>query len=128
MTLNLALSYGGREEIIEAVKKILKDSETGKITSSQVTKELFSSYLQTSHIPDPDLLIRTSGEYRLSNFLPWQTAYTEFYFTDVLWPDFGREDLLNAISTYQMRERRFGLISEQLRNRSQEIESRSQKD
>ena len=116
MVLNLALSYGGRDEIIGAVKKILKDSATGKVTSSQMTKELFSSYLQTSHTPDPDLLIRTSGEYRLSNFLLWQAAYTEFYFTDVLWPDFGRKDLFEAITAYQARERRFGLTSEQLRN------------
>ncbi|MDI6776508.1 MAG: isoprenyl transferase [Syntrophales bacterium] len=116
MIFNLALSYGGRDEIVEAVRKILKDSETDRITSFQVTKELFSRYLQTSHMPDPDLLIRTSGEYRLSNFLLWQTAYTELYFTDVLWPDFGRGDLLEAIAEYQARERRFGLTSEQLRN------------
>ena len=122
MILNLALSYGGRDEIVEAVREMLKDSEAGKITPSQVTKELFSRYLQLTgetpvlHIPDPDLLIRTSGEYRLSNFLLWQAAYTEFYFTDVLWPDFGREDLLEAIACYQTRERRFGLTSEQLKN------------
>jgi len=116
MILNLALSYGGRDEIIGAVRKILEDSNAGKITSQQITKEQFSSYLQTSPMPDPDLLIRTSGEYRLSNFFLWQTAYTEFYFTDVLWPDFGREDLLKAIAEYQTRERRFGLTSEQLKN------------
>ncbi|MFA4916381.1 MAG: isoprenyl transferase [Syntrophales bacterium] len=116
MNLNLALSYGGRDEIIETVKKIVEDSNAGKIVSQQITKELFSGYLQTSHILDPDLLIRTSGEYRLSNFLLWQTAYTELYFTDVLWPDFGREDLFKAIAEYQTRERRFGLTSKQLKN------------
>ena len=114
MILNLALSYGGRDEIISAVKKIMKENEKGEIDISKVTKEKFSNYLYTSDMPDPDLLIRTSGEYRISNFLLWQMAYTELYFTKVLWPDFTKDDLLKAIASYQKRERRFGLTSEQL--------------
>ncbi|MBN1382724.1 MAG: isoprenyl transferase [Deltaproteobacteria bacterium] len=114
MILTLALSYGSRDEMIHAVRKILNDKDTGKITTEEITKELFSSYLDTSLLPDPDLLIRTSGEYRVSNFLLWQMAYTEFYFTDVLWPDFRRDDLLKAIAEYQRRERRFGLTSDQI--------------
>ncbi|MBE9546363.1 MAG: isoprenyl transferase [Proteobacteria bacterium] len=113
MVLNLALSYGGRDEIVEATKRILKDSNAGKITHEDITKEIFSDYLYTSGMPDPDLLIRTSGEYRLSNFLLWQSAYTEFYFTDTLWPDFRGEKLIKAIADYQNRERRFGLTSDQ---------------
>lgn len=114
MTLNLALSYGGRDEIIDALKRLIRDTRTGKIKEEDITRELFSSYLDTAGLPDPDLLIRTSGEFRLSNFLLWQMAYTEFYFTDVLWPDFGRDDLLDAIVSYQKRERRYGLTSDQL--------------
>jgi len=121
MVLNLALSYGGRDEIIEAVKGILEDSLYGKITRKDMTKELFSRYLYTADIPDPDLLIRTSGEYRLSNFLLWQTAYTEFYFTDVLWPDFRRKHLIDAIADFQRRERRFGLTSDQLQRDGSDI-------
>jgi len=115
MVLNLALSYGSRDEIIRAVSRIADDLEAGKLAKKDISKELFSTYLYTADFPDPDLLIRTSGEYRLSNFLLWQSAYTEFYFTDVLWPDFQKEDLQKAITVYQKRERRFGLISEQLR-------------
>jgi undecaprenyl diphosphate synthase len=114
MFLNLALSYGGRDEIVEAVKKIFRDSQAGLINTQDITKELFSHYLYTSGMPDPDLLIRTSNEYRLSNFLLWQSAYTEFYFTDVLWPDFRKKHLLAAIADFQRRERRFGLTSGQL--------------
>jgi undecaprenyl diphosphate synthase len=114
MVLNLALSYGGQDEIIKAVNDLIKDIRLGKHTDDEVTKKLFASYLYTAELPDPDLLIRTSGEYRLSNFLLWQMAYTEFYFTDVLWPDFGRDDLLEAIDSYQKRERRYGLTSDQL--------------
>ncbi|MBN1614842.1 MAG: isoprenyl transferase [Deltaproteobacteria bacterium] len=114
MVLNVALSYGGRDEIVEAAKKILRDGLAGRISPDEITRENFAGYLYTARIPDPDLLIRTSGEYRISNFLLWQTAYTEFYFTDVLWPDFQREDLLRAIAAYQARERRFGLTSDQL--------------
>jgi undecaprenyl diphosphate synthase len=114
MVLNLALSYGGQDEIVRAVNGLIKDIRLGKLTDDVVTKKLFASYLYTAGLPDPDLLIRTSGEYRLSNFLLWQMAYTEFYFTDVLWPDFGRVDLLEAIVSYQKRERRYGLTSDQL--------------
>jgi len=115
MVLNLALSYGGRDDIVNAVNRIIEDIIDGRLLQQGITKELFSRYLSTSEWPDPDLLIRTSGEYRISNFLLWQSAFTEFYFTDVLWPDFGRGDLLNAIVDYQKRERRFGKTSEQLR-------------
>jgi undecaprenyl diphosphate synthase len=114
MILNLALSYGSRDEIIEAVAKILKDSQAGIVRPEDLSKELFSNYLHTSGIPDPDMLIRTSGEYRLSNFLLWQSAYTELYFTNVLWPDFRRKHLIAAIVDFQSRERRFGLTSDQI--------------
>ncbi len=116
MVLNLALSYGGRDEIIIAVKKLAQDINKKKLKIDDINKDMFGGYLETSSMPDPDLLIRTSGEYRISNFLLWQLAYTELYFTDVLWPDFKKEDLLQAIAAYQMRERRFGLTSEQLEN------------
>jgi undecaprenyl diphosphate synthase len=115
MTLNLALSYGGRNEIISAVKKIIQDCKNDGIKIGDINTETFGRYLQTYGMPDPDLLIRTSGEYRLSNFLLWQLAYTELYFTNVLWPDFNKDELLKAIASYQQRERRFGLISEQLK-------------
>ncbi|MBN1662275.1 MAG: isoprenyl transferase [Deltaproteobacteria bacterium] len=116
MILNLALSYGGRDEIVGAVKKVLRDYAAGKITPENVTEEYFSTCLDTNALPDPDLVIRTSGEYRISNFLLWQSAYTEFYFTDVLWPDFRRDDLMEAILAYQKRERRFGLTSDQIQD------------
>ena len=114
MILNLALSYGGRDEIIRAVKKLVQDICNNKLTKDEINKDVFGGYLETYAMPDPDLLIRTSGEYRISNFLLWQLAYTELYFTDVLWPDFKKEDILQAIAVYQKRERRFGLTSEQL--------------
>jgi len=114
MTLNLALSYGGRDEIISAVKDILKDIQRGALAREDVTPDIFPRYLDTAGLPDPDLLIRTSGEYRISNFLLWQSAYTEFYFTEVLWPDFNRDELFRAIAEYQRRERRFGLTSAQI--------------
>ncbi|HOG09975.1 MAG TPA: isoprenyl transferase [Smithella sp.] len=114
MVLNLALSYGAKDEILAAVKTVVRDAQTGSLDIDRLDKETFSRYLYTAQMPDPDLLIRTSGEYRISNFLLWQMAYTELYFTDVLWPDFTREDLLKAIASYQKRERRFGLTSEQL--------------
>jgi undecaprenyl diphosphate synthase len=117
MTLVLALNYGGRDEILEAARRILTDHDRGRLVSGDLTPEVFSSYLYTAGIPDPDLLIRTSGEYRVSNFLLWQTAYTEFFFTDVLWPDFREEHLMEAIQDYRKRERRFGLTSEQLQRR-----------
>jgi undecaprenyl diphosphate synthase len=114
MCLNLALSYGGRDEIVDGVRKIVQDIAGGTIKENDITKDMFSKYLYFPEMPDPDLLIRTSGEYRLSNFLIWQLAYTELYFTDVLWPDFSREHLMEAIADYQRRERRFGMTSEQL--------------
>jgi undecaprenyl diphosphate synthase len=117
MILNLALSYGGRDEIAAAAKRMVVDAVAGKIAPADVTRELFSKYLYTTAIPDPDLLIRTGGEYRVSNFLLYQMAYTEFYFTDLLWPDFGETDLLTAIDEYQRRERRFGMTSEQIGGR-----------
>ena len=117
MVLNLALSYGSRDEILAAVKKMLADSREGKLSPDSVDQDVFERYLYTSGMPDPDLLIRTSGEYRISNFLLWQMAYTELYFTDVLWPDFKKDDLLKAIAAYQGRERRFGLTSDQISGR-----------
>ncbi len=114
MTLTLALSYGGRAEIVHAVNSIISDLENKKITRESVSVDSFSSYLWTGDLPDPDLLIRTSGEFRISNFLLWQMAYTEIYVTETLWPDFGKKQLLEAILDYQTRERRFGLTSEQL--------------
>jgi len=104
MTLILALNYGGRQEILEAIKKVLKR----KIKPDELNEQMFARYLDTAGIPDPDLMIRTSGEMRLSNFLLWQCAYTELYITPVLWPDFRRTDLFEAIIEYQRRERRFG--------------------
>ncbi len=117
MVLNLALSYGSRAEIISAVKRIVVDSKAGKLDAADIDQDTLQRYLYTSEMPDPDLLIRTSGEYRISNFLLWQLAYTELYFTDVLWPDFKKEDLLKAIDAYQRRERRFGLTSEQIQRK-----------
>jgi undecaprenyl diphosphate synthase len=114
MTLNLALSYGGRAEILHAAKGVISDLRQGKMRSEEITEQCFSRYLWTWGLPDPDLLIRTSGEFRISNFLLWQIAYTELYVTETLWPDFNREELLKAIADYQSRERRFGLTSEQL--------------
>ncbi len=114
MTLNLALSYGGRSEILHAVQKIIVDFKKGKIKEEEIDEPVFSKYLWTKKLPDPDLLIRTSGEFRISNFLLWQIAYAELYVTETLWPDFNRKELLKAIADYQSRERRFGLTSEQI--------------
>lgn len=114
MTLILALSYSSRWEISHAAKLMAKDIEAKKITSDDIDQDLISSYLTTKDIPDPSLLIRTSGEYRISNFLLWQIAYSELYFTETLWPDFRKEDLYKALVSYQNRERRFGKTSEQL--------------
>lgn len=110
LVLNLALNYGGRTEIIDAVKAIALSVRSGHIKPNEINEALFSEYLYTADLPDPDLLIRTSGEMRISNFLLWQTSYTEMYVTKVLWPDFGRKDLFNAIIDYQKRERRFGKV------------------
>jgi undecaprenyl diphosphate synthase len=111
LVLNLALNYSGRNEIIQAVKRISRDVVSGRISPERIDETLISTYLQTSGLPDPDLLIRTSGEMRISNFLLWQTAYTELYVTDVLWPDFSESDFLRAILDFQSRERRFGMVS-----------------
>lgn len=115
-TLSLALSYGSRAEIIDATKQIAKELQAGKLNVEDINEQLFSQHLYTSNIPDPDLMIRTSGEYRISNFLLWQLAYTELCFSPKMWPEFNREDLFEAIYDYQMRERRFGKTSEQLNN------------
>ena len=119
MTLNLALSYGGRSEILHAIQEILSDFRKGRIQSEEMNIQRFSQYLWTKGLPDPDLLIRTSGELRVSNFLLWQIAYTELYVTETLWPDFDRRELLEAIADYQSRERRFGMTSEQLNGREE---------
>jgi len=110
-TLILALSYSSRWEILNAIKQIVKED----ITADQINEDLFSQYLTTKGVPNPELLIRTSGEQRISNFLLWQIAYSELYFTDVLWPDFRREDLFESIVEYQKRERRFGKTSKQIK-------------
>lgn len=114
LTLILALSYSSRWEITKATQDIANDIAQGIIKKEKITEELISNYMCTKNIPDPELLIRTSGEYRISNFLLWQIAYSELYFTDVLWPDFQKEDLYKAIVNYQSRERRFGKTSEQI--------------
>lgn len=114
MTLNLALSYSGRWELVEAIKHISTQAVSGNIKPEEINEELISKYLTTSGMPDPDLLIRTSGELRISNFLLWQIAYSEIYATEVLWPDFRCKNFLEAVKSYQKRERRFGLVSEQL--------------
>ena len=108
MVLTLALSYGGRQEIFDAIYKISKGIESGAMTSSEITEQSIGDSLYTAGMPDPDLLVRTSGEYRISNFLLWQIAYTEFYITPTLWPDFRKEEYLLAIEEFQKRERRFG--------------------
>jgi undecaprenyl diphosphate synthase len=114
LTLILALSYSGRWEILKAVKNIVADVKAGKIDENAINEQCFANYLQTSGIPDPELLIRTSGELRISNFLLWQIAYSELFITPTLWPDFRKEHLYEAIWSYQQRERRFGKTSEQL--------------
>ena len=114
LNLVIALSYSSRWEIINAVKNIGNQIQQKKINVEDINNELFDKFLTTSKIPDPELLIRTSGEYRISNFLLWQIAYSELYFTNKLWPDFEKEDFFEAISNYQSRERRFGKTSEQI--------------
>ncbi len=108
MTLTLALSYGGRQEILDAVKRVAVDVQSGRLQVEQIDEPLFSRRLYTADLPDPDLLIRTSGEQRLSNFLLWQASYAEFYVTPKCWPDFSKADLLEAIAAYERRDRRFG--------------------
>ncbi len=114
MSLTLALSYGSREELTTAVKLITQDVVTGKLDANAIEESTINKYLFTRDLPDVDLLIRTSGEHRISNFLLWQIAYAELYFTNTLWPDFRKKDLLQALKNYQDRERRFGKTSEQL--------------
>jgi len=114
MSLILALSYSSRWEILNAVRRIAGEVNAGILNPDELNSTLFSNYLTTKDIPDPELLIRTSGEYRVSNFLLWQIAYAELYFTEKLWPDYTKEDLYTAILDYQRRERRFGKISEQI--------------
>ncbi|MBC7567588.1 MAG: isoprenyl transferase [Pedobacter sp.] len=113
-TLTLALSYSAKWEILNAAKKLARQIQDGQLTVENINEENFAAQLTTINMPDPELMIRTSGEHRISNFLLWQMAYTEFYFTDTLWPDFRQENLFEAIVDYQKRERRFGKISEQL--------------
>lgn len=113
MSLTFALSYGGRQEILGAAQKVARLVENGDLKASDIDEETFGRFLQTHPLRDPDLMIRTSGEYRLSNFLPWQSVYSELYFTKVLWPDFTEKDLDLAIAYFSQRERRFGKTSEQ---------------
>ena len=114
MTLNIALSYSGRWDIVNAVKSIVGDIKEGKMEVDEINDTLFSSYLSTAGMPDPELMIRTSGEMRISNYLLWQLAYTELYITSKLWPDFKKEDFFEAIRSYQNRERRFGKTGDQI--------------
>ena len=116
LNLNLALSYSSRLEILSAVKKIAEKIKSNNFNIDEIDEKSFSRFLFTSNIPDPDLLIRTSGELRISNFLLWQLAYTEIYFTGVFWPDFRRLEFYNALREYQSRERRFGKVSEQVKS------------
>ena len=111
MTFNIALNYGGRTEIVDACRSLAQDVAAGRLTPEQIDEETLGSRLGTAGLPDPDLLIRTSGEMRVSNFLLWQIAYTELYISSVLWPDFGRRELFEAVVAYQNRERRFGRVS-----------------
>lgn len=115
LTLVLALSYGSRNEILRGIKKFIQKNSESIKEGVSILPEEFSQYLDTKIVPDPDLLIRTSGEYRMSNFMLWQMAYTELYFTETLWPDFNKDEFVKAIVEYQNRERRFGLTSDQIR-------------
>ena len=117
LNLILALSYSSRWEIVNATRKIVDDVAAGKLSAENITQEVFGNYLTTKGIPDPELLIRTSGEERLSNFLLWQLAYAEFYFSEVLWPDFSKDEFFNAILNFQRRERRFGKTSDQIKHK-----------
>lgn len=110
INFTIAINYGSRDEMVRAMKKMMQDCRKGDLLPEELSEEVFESYLDTSELPDPDLLIRTSGEVRLSNYLLWQLAYTEFYFTDVLWPDFNKAELVKAIEYYNGRDRRFGAV------------------
>ncbi|MEA3241486.1 MAG: isoprenyl transferase [Pseudomonadota bacterium] len=114
MVLNLALSYGSRDEIVDAMKRFYQEVETGNANVLELNPEVLNHYLDTAGLPDPDIILRTGGEYRLSNFLLWQAAYAELYFTETLWPDFAEIEMENILLDYQRRERRFGMLSEQL--------------
>jgi undecaprenyl diphosphate synthase len=114
MVLTLALSYGGRQEVTDAVRKMVERAEAGEIRSTEINETLLSEHLYTATMPDPDLLIRTSGESRISNFLLWQIAYTEIYMTPTYWPDFRKEQYVEALIEYQKRERRFGATGDQV--------------
>ncbi|MBE6009585.1 MAG: isoprenyl transferase [Lachnospiraceae bacterium] len=111
INFTIALNYGSRDEMLRGMKKMLADCKEGRLNGEDLDEELFSSYLDTSDIPDPDLMIRTSGEERLSNWMMWQHAYSEFYFTDTAWPDFHKEELLEAVKAYTLRDRRYGKVS-----------------
>lgn len=123
MVLNLALSYSGRWEILRAINNISEELKEGKINAGEIDERIFSNHLTTCNMPDPDLVIRTSGEFRVSNFLLWQIAYSEFYITDVYWPEFNREHLYDAIRNFQKRERRFGKVSEQLKKNDKGVKN-----
>ena len=123
MTLNLALSYSGRWELVKAVKDISSKVKSGKLKPEDITEEIISENLSTCNMPDPELLIRTSGEFRISNFLLWQIAYSEIYISDILWPDFRCKYLIEAIKDFQKRERRFGLVSEQLSTNLKKVQN-----
>lgn len=118
MVLTLALSYGGRQEILRAVRLLATEIASGRLENEALNEEIFDRYLYTANMPEPDFLIRTSGEMRISNFLLWQLAYTELYYTEINWPDFSVADLHRALAVYQERERRFGLTSDQVHHRS----------
>ncbi len=112
LVLNIALSYGGRSEIVDACRTLSRRVQAGELAPQDISAEILASEMYTSDLPDPDLLIRTSGEQRVSNFMLWQLAYTEFYFTEVHWPDFGKEEFVKALAEYTRRKRRFGLVDE----------------
>jgi undecaprenyl diphosphate synthase len=114
LLLSIALSYGGRQELVNAAVEIARAVKAGTLDEASITEKLFATFLDTYGAPDPDLLIRTGGETRISNFLLWQCAYAELYFTPVLWPDFAEKDFLDAVEEYRSRQRRFGMISEQI--------------
>ena len=113
LTFSIALNYGSRDEIIRGIQQVARDVKNGELDIDNITEELFSDYLDTKGLPEPDLMIRTSGEQRISNFLTWQLAYTEFYFTDVPWPDFNKKELEKAVEAFQKRDRRYGLVKEE---------------
>jgi undecaprenyl diphosphate synthase len=113
LNFQIALNYGSRDEIVRAIRRVAQDCRDDRLQPEQITEEVFSGYLDTAGIPDPDLLIRTSGEIRLSNYLLWQLAYTEIYVTDCLWPDFDREELVKAIRAYNKRDRRYGGVKQE---------------